>query len=411
MTAEENTRIQPGAMNWKVCLAVLTASAFIMEVSYTMIFPFLPIFLMEELGVGTEDLNYWNGLIFSVTFVISGVMAPIWGKIADKKSKKLMAVRASVCLTVAYLLFSIVQTPWQLFWVRAFQGFSAGLWPASIAIVSTVAPARHVGFCMGTMAAGLTAGAVAGPLVGGVLSEFFGMRTSFMMSSLGLLVISLMLIFIIHEPPKRVRSGSTFVKKGPGVLRRPVIQRMLFAAGAVQLSVMMAQPVLPLYIGELQGSGESLALMSGIVFATVGVAGIFASTPWGVAGQRLGYRPVLYSSMLLYGLFCVVQAIPEDLTWFTVWRFVAGLAYAGIYPAINAVFTESTDQGERGLIFGWSYSVQQVGAALGPFAGGAAAALWGNQGAIAASGVVLFPLVLVLYMMRPKAKTISQTNQ
>lgn len=64
-------------MNWKVALGVLTASALLMSASYTMLVPFLPMYLINELGVAQADVNWWSSTIFSVTFLISGIFAPI----------------------------------------------------------------------------------------------------------------------------------------------------------------------------------------------------------------------------------------------------------------------------------------------------------------------------------------------
>ena len=60
---------------------------------------------------------------------------------------------------------------------------------------------------------------------------------------------------------------------------------------------MPLQPVLPLYVGELQGSMDRIVLVSGILFSIVGVSGVIASPLWGVAGQKWGYRPVLYLAL------------------------------------------------------------------------------------------------------------------
>ena len=46
----------------------------------------LPIYLLE-LGVPKADVALWSGLVFGITFLIAGIMAPIWGKIADNKGK------------------------------------------------------------------------------------------------------------------------------------------------------------------------------------------------------------------------------------------------------------------------------------------------------------------------------------
>ena len=264
--------------------------------------------------------------------------------------------------------------------------------------MSAHAPHNRLGFSMGVMQAGLTAGGVLGPLIGGLLAEYIGMRSTFLASGAALFLITLVLAFCVTDSPAGKKSAAT----RPNPLRLAVVQRMLFAAGVVQLTILMTQPVLPLYIAELQGSMESIVLISGIVFSIVGISGVLASPPWGILGQSWGYRPVLYLSLLFSAVFGIVQAIPHDLTWFTMLRFIGGLAFAGIFPAINAVLTQSTNPADRGKVFGYSYSAQQFGSVIGPIFGAALATWWGNQVAIAAAGAVLIPVVAVLYFFRPK---------
>ena len=79
-----------------------------MSASYTMLIPFLPMYLINELGVTSDNVNMWSGIIFSVTFIVSAVMAPIWGKLSDKKGRKPMAVRAGVGLAITYFICGIL---------------------------------------------------------------------------------------------------------------------------------------------------------------------------------------------------------------------------------------------------------------------------------------------------------------
>ena len=185
--------------NWKMTLVILTTASVLMSLSYTMLIPFLPMYLLEELHVAQEDVNLWSGLVFSVSFLISGVMAPIWGALADKRSKKMMAVRAAALLAISYGLGGIVQNEWQLLAMRAFQGFAAGLWPACLAILSSSVPKTKLGFALGTMQGGLTAGGVIGPLIGGILAEAFGMRSTFFLGAAALLTITVLIIFKIKD--------------------------------------------------------------------------------------------------------------------------------------------------------------------------------------------------------------------
>ena len=258
------------------------------------------------------------------------------------------------------------------------------------------------------MQAGMTAGGVLGPLVGGILAETFSMRATFTIASVGLTIITVLLALLIKEPPRaKPVKGAAETPARPSPLRNSVILRMLFAAGFVQMTVLMVQPILPLYIAELQGSMDRIVLISGIVFSVVGISGVLASPPWGVLGQSWGYRPVLYLSLLFSGIFGIIQALPHDLTQFTVWRFIAGIAFAGIFPAINAVLTQSTDPADRGKVFGYSYATQQFGSVIGPVLGGALATYYSNQIALLISGGLLLPLVALLYFCRPRERQLA----
>ena len=391
---------------WKALVWFLTLTSVFMSASYTMLVPFLPMYLIEELGVAQADVNIWSGIIFSTTFLISAIMAPSRGALADKTRHKAMAVRAAVCLAISYVWGGFVQTPWELFAMRAFQGFSAGLWPACLAIMTSTAPRDKMGWCLGLMQGGMTAGGVFGPLIGGLLAEFFGMRASFYFAGVALGLIALGLILFIKGGEQKKIQAAADKKKNDGgslkLLKVPVIQRMLFAAGVVQLAVMLVQPVLPLYIAELQGSMDNIVMVSGIVFSVVGISGVFAAPIWGRLGTNIGYRWALYVALFGGGVFGIIQAIPGDITPFVIWRFVGGIFFAGIFPAINALLAENTLPNERGRVYGLSYAAQQIGSVCGPIFGGLMATYWTNSIVVMAHGFVMILLVILLYLKRPK---------
>lgn len=65
---------------------IITASMTVLAICYTMIIPFLPIYLLE-LGVPKDDVALWSGLVFGITFLIAGIMAPIWGKLQITRAR------------------------------------------------------------------------------------------------------------------------------------------------------------------------------------------------------------------------------------------------------------------------------------------------------------------------------------
>ena len=387
---------------WKITLVVLSLSSVLMSLSYTMLIPFLPMYLINELGVDQSRANLWSGIVFSASFLISGIMAPIWGAMADRRSRKLMALRAAVLLAVSYTLGGLVQNEWQLLAMRCIQGFASGLWPACLAIMASFAPRDRLGFCMGTMQGAMTAGGVLGPFFGGVLAEMFSMRTTFFVGGGALIVISLLILTLIREPARKEKKKEAGKTQKRNLLQVPVVQRMLLCAGIVQLTILVQQPVLPLYIGELQGSMDKLVLVTGLVFSVVGISGVVASPLWGILGQKWGYRPALYSALFGTAVFGMIQAIPDTLIPFGIWRFIGGLTFAGIFPAINAVLTMSTDPEDRGRIFGLSYAAQQAGSVAGPLIGGGMAMVLPLWTVVFFSGFILLPLAVFLFVCRPK---------
>lgn len=382
-------------MPWVVTLTILVASAFLMDMSFTMITPFLPVYLSSELGAKASEVDMWSGVVFAVTFLVSGLLGPVWGVLADRKSRKLMALRASIGLTISYALCGIVQTPMQLFAARLFQGLCAGLYPALLALLAASIPARKTGLSMGLMQGGMTVGAVVGPFVGGVLADYFGMRESFFVASVALGLISLLIGFCIKEKPRtiKVTSRNWF---DWSVLRQPAIFKMLIACAVIHASLFSAQPILPLYIAQLQGSMDNIMMLSGTIFSVCAISIMIASPILGAAGQKFGFLKVLSCSLFFAGLLISAQVLGRTPFEFGVWRFIAGFAIAGLIPLVNSIISTECPPDKKGEVFGFNFLTGHAGMALGPFAAGALSGWFGYQAVIVASGLILFPLIAYL---------------
>lgn len=388
-------------MPWVVTLTILVASAFLMDMSFTMITPFLPVYLSSELGAKASEVDMWSGAVFAVTFFVSGLLGPVWGVLADRKSRKLMALRASIGLTISYALCGIVQTPMQLFAARFFQGLCAGLYPALLALLAASIPARKTGLSMGLMQGGMTVGAVVGPFVGGVLADYFGMRESFFVASVALGLISLLIGFCIKEKPRTVKVTSRNWFDW-SVLRQPAIFKMLIACAVIHASLFSAQPILPLYIAQLQGSMDNIMMLSGTIFSVCAISIMIASPILGAAGQRFGFLKVLSCSLFFAGLLISAQVLGRTPFEFGVWRFIAGFAIAGLIPLVNSIISTECPPYKKGEVFGFNFLTGHAGMALGPFAAGALSGWFGYQAVIVASGLILFPLIVYLNYGRKK---------
>ena len=398
------------AMNWKLVLALLTCNVLFMSASYTMIIPFLPMYLTIELGVDDAAVNLWAGLAFSVTFLISAVMAPIWGRIADRKGKRLMAMRASLLISISYLLGGIVTSPEQLIVVRVFQGFASGLWPMDLAIMTLYAPRERLGFSLGIMQGTLTAGGVVGPLLGGVLAEAFGMRASFYIGGLALFINFLAFTFIIKEPPMPKNTVPlTAEEKNPMHLWHiPILRTMMIVSTLAQMVLYILMPVITTYIKALAGSMDNIVFVAGAVFSLSGIAGAIAAQLWGIYGTRRTYFNSMFLAMLFGGIMFTLQGIPDTLMPFAVMQFGVGLFIAGIQPSLNAIIAQHTPPQLKGSVFGLLFSAQQIGGATGPLLGGIVATYLGMHYLFPTAGAILLLLALFVrwrYIMKRHAAT------
>lgn len=383
-------------LNWKLVLVILTCNILFMSSSYTMLIPFLPMYLTMELGVSQADVNIWSGIVFSASFLVSAIMAPIWGKMADTKGKRIMAMRASFLLSISYFLGGIVQSPEQLTLMRLFQGFASGLWPMDLAIMTLYAPASRLGFCLGIMQGTLTAGGVVGPLLGGILAEAVGMRYSFFLASGALFLNFLVFTFIIKEPPTPAKTEATkddipdATECSPW--RMPLLRNMLLCGTLVQMVILILQPVLTTYVAKLAGPLPNIVFVAGLVFSLGGIAGAMAAPVWGTFGQRHGFFKAMCLGMTGAGISMIIQGIPNTLVPFAIMQFVGGLFFCGIHPAINAILASNTPPSYKGRIFGMLFAAQQVGSMAGPLLGGLIATYLGMHWVFALSGVILLLL-------------------
>ncbi len=70
---------------WKVNLISVWFRCFFTGLAISQILPFLPLYV-SQLGVTShEALSMWSGLTFSVTFLVSAIVSPMWEPGGSKK--------------------------------------------------------------------------------------------------------------------------------------------------------------------------------------------------------------------------------------------------------------------------------------------------------------------------------------
>ncbi|VFS15627.1 Metal-tetracycline/H(+) antiporter [Yokenella regensburgei] len=153
-------------INWKRNLTVVWLGCFLTGAAFSLVMPFLPLYV-EQLGVtGHSELNLWSGLVFSITFLFSAIASPFWGGLADRKGRKIMLLRSALGMSIVMVLMGLAQNVWQFLVLRALLGLLGGFIPNANALIATQIPRHKSGWALGTLSTGAVSGALLGPLAG-----------------------------------------------------------------------------------------------------------------------------------------------------------------------------------------------------------------------------------------------------
>ena len=387
---------------WRKNLWTLVAAVILCGASYTMIIPFLPLYLLE-LGVGPSDVKMWAGVVFAASFLVAAVMAPYWGRRADRSGKKRMIIRAGLMLSLSYFMGACVRSPFEMVLVRVFQGIASGFVPASMALVASSSPPEKMGFCMGVMQTALVVGGIVGPLMGGTLSHLFGMRRSFLLSAMILCIATLAVWRLVREPNRvAAPAESSLGDDLKAAFQNRTLVRMLCLLFAVQMVSMTLQPLMSLYVAELQGSLAGVDLTTGFIFSLSGTASAIAAPLWGRAGQGRSLRIPLVAAFIGAGLFNTGQYFAVDIVQFAALQFLMGLFLIGVFPTINMIAIQSSDVSFHGRVFGLTNAANQLGSMVGPLAGGFVSSWIGIRPVFMLTGSIL--IVLGAYSLSLKIR-------
>ncbi len=157
--------------------------------------------IVGELG-GVAHLSW----VVTAYVLASTITTPLYGKLGDLYGRKTFLMAAIVIFLAGSALAGLSQSMAQLIAFRAIQGLGAGgLMVGVIATVGDLVPPRergqYVGYIMGVMMIAM----IAGPLVGGTITDHFSWRWIFYIN---LPVGGAALIYlaaVLHTPPRRVK--------------------------------------------------------------------------------------------------------------------------------------------------------------------------------------------------------------
>lgn len=397
--------------SWKVNLISVWFGCFFTGLAISQILPFLPLYV-SQLGVTShEALSMWSGLTFSITFLVSAIVSPMWGSLADRKGRKLMLLRASLGMAIAILLQAYATNVWQLFLLRGLMGLTSGYIPNAMALVASQVPRERSGWAISTLSTAQISGVIGGPLMGGFLADHVGLRAVFFITAMLLMVSFLVTFFLIKEGvrPTVSKADRLSGKAVFATLPYPGLMISLFVTTLViQLCNGSVGPILALFIKSMAPDSNNIAFLSGMIAAIPGVSALISAPRLGKLGDRIGTARILMATLIIAVVLFFAMSFVTSPFQLGVLRFMLGFADGAMLPAVQTLLVKYSSDQVTGRIFGYNQSFMYLGNVVGPLMGAAVSAMAGFRWVFAATAVVVLlnviQLAIALRRRRQKAE-------
>jgi DHA1 family multidrug resistance protein-like MFS transporter len=378
-----------GSAPWRRNVFAVTAASFMGYTGFTLVMPFLPLFI-GQLGVSdVGEIAMWTGLSLGVTPGLTAILAPAWGKLGDRFGRKIMVERSLVSFVVLFTAMAFVRSVWQVLALRAIQGLFAGYGSLSVAMAAESAPRDRMPSAIGAVQTAQRIGPGVGPVIGGLLARLVGLRPAFVATALFYLV-GLVIVHVMYDdraihaqPPAADDTGRVTFRSVLAFRNFILLMGVIFGLQFVDRSF---GPVLPLYVEQSGVTHGNVALVSGALFSIMAFTGALghhfcgkllrqsrgmASRP-SAARVATGYtsRTVIVGSAVLAAAAAGLFGLSGN---FWIMAAASVLLGLGIGAAMTASYSAAgavIPPGAHGAGFGVLTSASLVGMASSPFIAG-----------------------------------------
>ena len=358
--------------HWRRNQTAVTTATFMGFMSFTLVMPFLPLYF-EQLGVqSTRSVAIWSGLSLGVTPAVTAAMAPVWARLAERYGRKMMVARSLISFMVIMGALAFVRAPWQVFVLRAIQGFFAGYGPIALTMAAESAPPEQMATAIGWVQTAQRLGPALGPVIGGTLAHSVGLRGAFLVSAAVYLAAFLLVLVGYRESDTRKDVPAALPAKVTFAELRVVPHFLLFmgAVFGMQLADRSLGPILPLYLREIGVAPESVAFLAGILFTiTAGSAAIGnLSSRWLLTQRSEGVLVAVMVGVASIAALVFAAGPPIGVLLGAAAGF--GLALGVATTSIYTVASQSVTAERRGGAFAYLTSAYLLGLAVSPVVAG-----------------------------------------
>jgi MFS transporter, DHA1 family, multidrug resistance protein len=349
---------------------VTVAMVFAVFTGFAFVLPFLPLYV-AELGVRDPGAAAsWAGLLIGVSPLLAGLLAPVWGQLADRYGHKGIVTTALLSYVVILALSAAVRHVEELLLLRIGIGLFGGIGPLGLAMATAQSPREETGHAVGAIQAAQILSAAIGPLAGGLLADAIGIRLTFLVTA-ALCALALLLVLALYREGggggKRPAAASVSfgtVTAVPGVM---ALLGVLFLVNFIGRSF---TPILPLHLALLGLPPARLASATGLLISAYSIAAAGSATLLGRLSRRRSPHSLLVLTLVGGAAAVLPMAIVPRFELMLALAVLLGLVAGGSLTLCYTIGGLMVPQHVRTTAFGFFSGAALFGGALSPSVAG-----------------------------------------
>lgn len=342
-------------------LPILGLAVFSSNLGNGIIAPLLPLYA-ETLGAS----GVWLGIIFSGVAISSAVFMPFAGRISDRRGRKTILSIGLFAVTLTSFAYVWADSILGLTMVRFLQGAaSAMIVPIAQAYIGDISPEGEEGKWMGIFNATFISGFGFGPLMGGILADYFGMDAAFYTMGTFNLLAFLGVTLFLREVIKRKATVTRISYRG--IMASKVTRGIFSYQAGVSANRGIMTTFLPIFASIYIGLSPALI---GMVLTVVIIGNSLLQIPAGNLADKYNKRYLVILGCL--GAAVTMLLVPQARTLGTLLLF---MAFGSIFdalampPALAMIVLEGRKYG-MGVAASISYMGMGLGMGLAPILAG-----------------------------------------
>lgn len=354
------------AMSRRRNLALLLACEAVATLGLMVMVPILPLYMALLTDVEALGAVGWSSLALAAPALSALCVAPYAGKWCDRFGYRRMLLVSLTVFIGSMLLMALSASVYGFMLGRLLQGMST-LGVVLTAFIACASDDASRGRSLGLQGSAVAFGAFAGPVLGGVMLDYWSLKPLLTASALFTGIVGGLLWCYLSEPPKSMPDPDAPKFAGlRTLLAHADLRKWMFAAVLTQAAAFALVNVFALYLAARFHADEAIASKAGLLHALSWLAAMLASPLWGHLNDRSEPRRWFMLAAAGCALSIGLLMVVDQIWLVALLRIIQGACYAALAQSVLLACSRQLPASVYGHVTGLSSSFMVAGQLLGP---------------------------------------------